>query len=125
MIERYDPFDGALGISLATRAGDLVFVSGTVGIGPDGTIPSDPEEQFRLVFSNLEGVLVEMGTSFDHVVDMTSFFCGDLGELYPIFQRVREEILGGRLPASASIAVAELIAPGLYVEVKMTAVIPR
>ena len=54
MVERYDPFDGALGISLATRAENLVFVSGMVGIGPDGVVPSDPEEQFRLVFSNLE-----------------------------------------------------------------------
>jgi enamine deaminase RidA (YjgF/YER057c/UK114 family) len=124
MIERYDPFDGVLGISLATRAGNLVFVSGTVGIGSDGAIPSAPEEQFRLAFSNLEGILAEMGTSFDHVVDMTSFFCGDFHELYPIFQKVRNEVLGGRLPASASVAVAQLLAPELYVEVKMTAVVP-
>jgi len=121
---RYDPFEGALGISLATRVGDLVFVSGTPGIRPDGTLPDDPEEQFRLVFANLEDILREMGTSFDHVVDMTSFLCGNLNELYPIFQRVRIDVLGGKLPASASVGVAELLGEGMLVEIKMVAALP-
>jgi enamine deaminase RidA (YjgF/YER057c/UK114 family) len=125
IVQRYDPFEGALGISLATRTGPFVFVSGTVGVGPDGVIPSDPAEQFRLVFTNIQGILIEMGTSFENVVDMTSFFCGDFESLYPIFQEVRREFLGGHLPASASIAVAQLVSPDLYVEVKMTAVVPE
>jgi enamine deaminase RidA (YjgF/YER057c/UK114 family) len=124
VVERYDPFDGALGISIATRVGNLVFVSGTPGVRSDGTVPEDPEEQFRLAFAHLEDTLREMGTSFDHVVDMTSFLCGDLNELYPIFQRVRSELLGGRLPASASVGVAALLGEGLSVEIKMVAALP-
>jgi enamine deaminase RidA (YjgF/YER057c/UK114 family) len=38
---------------------------------------------------------------------------------------VREEVLGGRLPAIASVAVAQLLVPQLLVEVKMTAVVPE
>ena len=39
-IERYDPFDGGLGISLGTRVGALVYTSGMVGFdGATGTVP--------------------------------------------------------------------------------------
>ena len=68
-IERYDPFDGALGFALATRIGSLVFTAGMVGVDPTtGTVPDDLETEFRLIFSNLVDVLQEMGTSFENVV---------------------------------------------------------
>jgi enamine deaminase RidA (YjgF/YER057c/UK114 family) len=67
-IERYDPFDGGLGISLGTRVGALVYTSGMVGFdGASGTVPENLEDEIRLVFTNLGGILEAMGTSFEHV----------------------------------------------------------
>jgi enamine deaminase RidA (YjgF/YER057c/UK114 family) len=63
MIQRYDPFDGAMALSLAVSDGGFVFTSGMVGIAPDGTVPEAPEEEFRLIFSNLADVLDQMGVS--------------------------------------------------------------
>ena len=73
-IQRYDPFDGGLGLSPATRLGALVYTSGMVGFdGATGTVPPDLEDEIRLAFSNLANILESMGTSFEHVLERTNF----------------------------------------------------
>lgn len=124
-IERYDPFEGGLGISLATRVGSLVYTSGMVGFdGTTGTVPEDLEDEIRLVFTNLAGILEAMGTSFEHVVEQTNFLVGDPTVVYPTFQRVRGEIFAGHLPASTSVFVQALAGPQNHCEVKLIAVVP-
>src|SRR5205823_4034827 len=73
-VNRYDPFDGGLGFSLATRVGNVVYTSGMVGVDAELNVPEDPAEEFRRVFENLAGVLAELGTSLDHVIESTNFF---------------------------------------------------
>ena len=110
-IERYDPFDGGLGISLGTRVGALVYTSGMVGFeGATGTVPDDLEDQIRLAFANLGGILEAMGTSFEHVLEQTNFLVCDPLVVYPVFQKVRAEIFAGHLPASTSVFVQALVA---------------
>lgn len=122
-IERFDPFEGGLGLSLATRVGELVFTSGMVGFdGETATVPDDLEAEFRLVFANLAGILESAGTSFDHVLEMTNFLVGDPAVVYPVFQKVRTEVFAGHLPASTSVFVAALL--GGHCEVKLVAAIP-
>ena len=54
----YDPEKSQdFGFSPAVRAGDLLFISGQVGLEPDGTVPKDPERQFTLAFAALDKVL--------------------------------------------------------------------
>jgi enamine deaminase RidA (YjgF/YER057c/UK114 family) len=60
-VVRYDPFDGALGFSLATRVGDLVYTSGMVGVDANLEVPSEPADEFRQVFENL----APLNTPFD------------------------------------------------------------
>jgi enamine deaminase RidA (YjgF/YER057c/UK114 family) len=122
-IQRYDPFDGGLGLSLATRVGDLVYTSGMVGFdGATGSIPDDLGDEFRLAFANLGDILTEMGTSFEHVVEMTNFLVGDPQMVYPVFQEVRTAIFGKNLPASTSVFVKELLAG--HGEIKLVAAMP-
>ncbi|GIT24624.1 MAG: hypothetical protein CM1200mP41_06680 [Gammaproteobacteria bacterium] len=45
----------------AVRAGDRVWLSGTVGIRPDGSVPSDVVEQFEVAMNNLDGALRATG----------------------------------------------------------------
>jgi enamine deaminase RidA (YjgF/YER057c/UK114 family) len=123
-VERYDPFDGHLGFSLATRVGNLVYTSGMVGVDSDLNVPEDPADEFRQVFVNLAGVLEAMGASLDGVVDSTNFFAGDFASVYPTFEEVRKEVFVGKLPASTSIGVSQLLDPRFHVEVKLVAAIP-
>jgi len=124
-IERHDPFEGALGMSLATRVGSLVYTSGMVGFdGATGTVPDDLEDEIRLVFANLAGILEGVGTSFEHVLEQTNFLVGDPTILYPLFQKVRTEVFAGHLPASTSVFVQALVVPTCHCEVKLVAAIP-
>jgi 2-iminobutanoate/2-iminopropanoate deaminase len=123
-LERFDPFDGALGMSLAKRVGRLVFTSGMVGFdGETGAMPEDLEDEIRLVFANLANILESAGTSLDHVLEQTNFMVGDPAIVYPIFQKVRTEVFAGRLPASTSVFVAALLAG--HCEVKLVAAVPE
>jgi enamine deaminase RidA (YjgF/YER057c/UK114 family) len=125
-VARFDPFEGALGLSLATRVGSLVYTSGMVGV--DSTTlaaPEDLEDEIRLAFSNLAGILEGVGTSFDHVLEMTNFLVGDPEVVYPIFQKVRTEVFAGRLPASTSVFVQALVSPAFHCEVKLVAAVPE
>jgi enamine deaminase RidA (YjgF/YER057c/UK114 family) len=124
-VSRYDPFDGGLGFSLATRVGDLVYTSGMVGVDAELNVPEDSAEEFRLVFANLAGVLEAMGTSLEHVVESTNFFAGDFTSVYPTFEAVRKEVFVGCLPASTSVGVNQLLDPRFHVEVKLVAAVPK
>jgi len=48
-IQRYDPFDGGLGFSLATRVGSLVYTAGMIGFdGTTAAVPDDPNPRSRI-----------------------------------------------------------------------------
>ncbi len=71
-IERYAPFDGALGISLATRVGSLVYTSGVIGFdGATGTVPENLEDEI-VVYPVFQKVRVEVFAG--HVPASTSVF---------------------------------------------------
>jgi enamine deaminase RidA (YjgF/YER057c/UK114 family) len=52
-----------------TKAGNFVWVSGTVGIGSDGSIPGDVVEQFELAIANMDACLKAVGAGAEHVVN--------------------------------------------------------
>lgn len=61
--------------SQAVRAGDLLFVSGQLPLGPDGALvgAGDIKAQTQAVLANIAAILEEAGLSFDHVVKTTVF----------------------------------------------------
>ena len=63
----------AHGYSAAVRSGDLLFVSGQVGSRKDGTPEPDFARQVDLAFQNLKAVLTAAGSSFEDVIDVTTF----------------------------------------------------
>jgi len=122
-LERFDPYDGALGFSLVVRAGSTVYTAGAFGIDPETLeISPDHEVEVRQAFSNLEATLALAGATLADVVEMTTFFAGDHEEVYPVFQRVRTELMGDNLPASTSVIVAGFLVPGMHFETKVVAV---
>ena len=43
------------------KAGNRIWLSGTVGMRPDGSAPDDVVAQFRIAMSNLDGALTAAG----------------------------------------------------------------
>jgi len=105
-----------------TRAGNLVWVSGTVGIAADGTIPADVVEQFELCIANMDACLKAVGGGAEHVVKVTVYLTdvADRAKINP----VRQRYFGPHRPASTLVEVSALILPALKVEIEAQAVMP-
>jgi reactive intermediate/imine deaminase len=60
-----------LPFSNAVRAGDTVYLSGQIGMKPDGTVPAGFEAQARQTMDNIAGVLKSAGLGWGDVVKCT------------------------------------------------------
>ena len=107
----------------AVRAGDRIWISGTVGIGADGVISKDAVKQFEVAMRNLDAVLQQAGGVVTDIVKVTIFLTNieDRSRINPI----REAYFGEHRPASTLIEVSQLVLPELKVEIEAEAVIQR
>jgi len=108
--------------SLGVRSGNLVFVSGTVGWRPDGSVAADIKEQCHEMYKNVQQVLQAGGSSLDHVLTTTTYLVN--ASDYRAVNEVRAQYFGKQPPASAVVVVKELVRPDLLVEVEAVAEMP-
>ena len=101
----------------AVRAGDLVFVSGQIGLGPDG-MAETLEGQIAQVLVNLDKVLTDQGVERSQVVKATVFLT-DMDDFPALNEQYREFFADPR-PARSTIAVANLPF-GARVEIEVVA----
>ena len=108
----------------AVRAGDLLFISGLVGVDRRGTLVGgeDVAAQARQVFENMRAVLEEAGGRFEDVVKVTVYLT-DVDDR-PKINPVRQEVFGAARPASTLVEVSRLAIPGAKVEIEAVALIP-
>lgn len=104
-----------------TRAGNLIWVSGTVGMDAAGNIPADVVEQFDLALRNLDACLSAVGAGPQHVVKVTVYLTDidDRARINP----ARQRYFGDYRPASTLVEVAALVLPQLKVEIEAQAVV--
>ena len=102
----------------AVRAGELLFVSGQVGIKDGELIAGDTVDQLGQAFANLESVLADHGAALTDVVKITVFLrhMSDFGRMNEAYVAR----LGDHRPARTTIGVAELPLNAL-VEIEATA----
>lgn len=101
------------------RADRHVWVSGSVGIRPDGTIPESTVEQFRVALAGVDACLRHAGASATQVVKVTIFMT-DIAER-PLINPIRIEYFGEDRPASTLVEVSALVDPRLKVEIEAIA----
>ena len=94
--------------SHAARFGDLVFVSGQLGIRPDGshTTQLPFEDQVRQALQNLLTALRSAGATANDVLKVTAYIV-DV-ERWPRFNAVYAEVMGNARPARAVVPVPRL-----------------
>jgi len=107
--------------SPATRVGDMIWVSGQVGMTPDGKIGEDIQAQARIAFESLKVVLEAAGASLADVVELMTFHTDFRGELEG-FSAVKDEYFPNRYPSWTGVGVTQLALPEFRVEIRVVAV---
>ena len=110
----------ALPFSEAVRVGDVLYLSGQLGRGPDGKLPDGIEAQTRQVMENLKSVLRGCHLGLSNVVSARVFLvCFE--DDYAAMNRVYAEYFPpGKYPARTCVGVTAL-ARGARVEIDMIA----
>lgn len=110
--------------SQVARHGDLVLVSGQVGVHADGRVAEGFRAQTELVFRYIRTALESEGLSMAHVLKFTTYLTEQ--QQASEFSRVREELFTelyseGVYPTNTTVIVKGLVLPELLIEVEAIA----
>jgi len=105
--------------SQGVRAGDLVFLSGQIGLDPAaGTLSGDAETQTTRAMENQRAVLASAGLTFSDVVQ-TRIYVTNMSDFTTV-NRVYGTYFNGTYPSRSTVQVAGL-PKGALVEIEMVA----
>jgi 2-iminobutanoate/2-iminopropanoate deaminase len=107
--------------SAAVRTGNLLFVSGQVGVR-HGKAGEGIEQQTRFTLDNMRDVLTLAGCALIDVVKVTVFIT-DMS-LWPKMNEIYREYFTSDLPARSALGANGLALPELLVEMECIAAIP-
>lgn len=106
------------GFSEAVIHGDMVYLSGIVaGPAPAGT--SD-EQMYDATFATIGRILERAGSSWDDVVDLTTFHV-DIDQSLPPLAAAKSRYVKAPFPAWTAIDIDRLYTPDGLVEIKVVA----
>lgn len=110
------------GFAPATKLGNLIFVSGQTGVGPNGLVHGGVREQTQQTFRNLEEVLKAAGASMADVLKITCFLVHSND--YKVYAEERLKAFpADAQPASSTVIVQALAKPEFLVEVEAIAAV--
>jgi enamine deaminase RidA (YjgF/YER057c/UK114 family) len=117
------PYEPLIGFSRAVRAGDTVYVSGTVAWGPEGKLVGrgDVYTQAKQAIVNIEAALRQAGATLQDVV-RTRIYLTDVSRWEEAARAHREAFADVR-PASSLLEVSRLASPEMLVEIEAIAVV--
>ena len=112
----------ARGFSHAIKAGNIIYVSGQVGIGEDNKVAAGGfEAQAKQALENLKRVLEASGAHFKDIVKLNTYVT--TMEFIPVYRELRQSYFGDHYPASTLVQVAGLVLPELLIEIEAVAVV--
>jgi 2-iminobutanoate/2-iminopropanoate deaminase len=108
-----------LPFSEAVRVGDVLYLSGQIGLGPDGKLPDGIEAQTKQAMDNIGGVLKRAGLTYADVFHCTAFLA-DMKD-WPAFNTVYVPYFAaGKMPARSAFG-ANGLALGALLEIECQA----
>lgn len=117
------PYEPIFGYSRAVKVGNMVFVSGSTAIQPDGSVTGvgDAYAQTIAALRTIEKALQQAGASLKHVV-RTRMFATNLDRAEAI-GKAHAEFFRDVRPASTLVEVSRLVHPDMLIEIEADAVI--
>lgn len=108
----------------ATGPGRTIYISGQVGITPDGKIADGFRAQAIQSVENLKNALAAVGAGLEHVVKITAYFV-DISDL-AVFREIRNSTFDIKTPpAATAVQIGKLARDGLLFEIEAIAVVPE
>src|SRR6478609_10100378 len=106
--------------SQAVRLGDVIYISGQLGVRPDGTLPGTFPEQVRQALDNVATVLQAAGSSLSLVAKVNIYITDfsrlrEMNEVYPKYfphRPTKTTVEITRLDKGAQIEVEVVAAAG-------------
>lgn len=110
----------AVPLSPAVRTGNLIFVSGQLGLDENGQLISpDVGDQVRQCIARIASILAEAGSDLAAVVKATVWLSDS--QDFAAFNAAYRDCFPRHLPARSTV-VSELLIPGAKVEIEVIAV---
>jgi 2-iminobutanoate/2-iminopropanoate deaminase len=100
-----------------------LFISGTPGLTPEGTLPKTFEEQAEQAWKNVLQMLKQAQMAPEHLVKIVQYLVR--AEDIPMYGAVRSRMLDGCRPASMLLVVPALVRPEFLIEVEGFAAAPE
>jgi enamine deaminase RidA (YjgF/YER057c/UK114 family) len=116
-------WETAIGYSRAIRAGDTIYVTGTVGVEADGRFASTIEAQTRRALEIIVAAIEALGGKTADVV-RTRIFVTDIQKWREV-GAVHGEFFDQVRPALTMVEVARLVDDAAMVEIEAEALIPH
>lgn len=113
------PFSNYAHAVEASKAARRLYISGQLGVRPDGVTQPDFDSQCRTAFDNIKVLLAEAGMGLEDLVKLTIYLTrrDDIVR----FRQIRDEVMGDIRTASTLLLVAGLANPAWLVEIEAVA----
>ena len=111
-----------MGYSRAVRSGNIIAVTGTVGVGPDGTYSPDLGEQTRRSLEIIQAAIESLGGKIDQVI-RTRIYVTDVSKWEQV-AKVHGEVFRQIRPATTIVQVPQLIDKEAQIEIEADVVVP-
>src|SRR6188508_3331447 len=105
-----------MGYSRAVRAGNLIAVTGTVGVNADGTYSPALADQTRRSLAIIRAAVEALGGRIEHVI-RTRMFVTDVSKWEEV-AKVHGEVFKEIRPATSILEVARLIDAEAMIEIE-------
>jgi enamine deaminase RidA (YjgF/YER057c/UK114 family) len=115
------PWELAVGYCRAVRSGNLITVSGTVGMNADRSYPASAGDQARRALAIIRAAVEALGGRLEHVV-RTRMFVTDIASFGEV-GRAHGEVFGRIRPATSMVEVSRLVDEAALVEIEADAVV--
>lgn len=103
----------------ATSFQRIVFVSGQVGVRPDGSVAEGIQEQTRTAIANMNAVLADAGMDASNIAKATIYLTDE--SLLNDFMAAGSGTLPSPPPATTLLFVKALASPALLIEIEAIA----
>ena len=97
----------------------MLYISGEVGVRPDGTVPEGIDDQADACWQNICAILADAGMTVSDLVKITTYLVR--AEDLAAAGRARARYFGDARPGSATIIVKALVKPEWLIEIEAVA----